>query len=237
MKPDLYLLDLINTPIWEQLKIEEALLRVDDKNWCVINRGSPSSIVMGISGKPELLLNVPVIQQSNIPVWKRFSGGGTVVVDENTLFVSMICNCGEVCVAGVPNTIHGWAEDVYKDVFSRGDFALRENDYVFGDRKFGGNAQYLRKGRWLHHTSFLWDYDQEKMNCLLMPPKMPGYRENRSHGDFLCCLKDFGLSREGVIEALQMALSDRFAVSRVEAESVKDVLRIEHRKATRRIEI
>ena len=45
-------------------------------------------------------------------------------------------------------------------------FSLRENDYVLGAHKIGGNAQSIVKGRWVHHTSFLWDFDPAKMRYL-----------------------------------------------------------------------
>lgn len=70
-------------------------------------------------------------------------------------------------------------------------FKLREHDYVFGDKKvqqsrrnnttyytlltrvisprltqFGGNAQSITKDRWVHHTSFLWDFDPANMDYL-----------------------------------------------------------------------
>ena len=48
----LHLLNLSCFPIFQQLQIEEALLRADQRNWCIINTGSPPAIVMGISGKP-----------------------------------------------------------------------------------------------------------------------------------------------------------------------------------------
>jgi len=47
---------------------------------------------------------------------------------------------------------------------------------VFGDRKFGGNAQSITKNRWVHHTSFLWDYDVKNMSYLKLPAKVPQYR-------------------------------------------------------------
>ena len=40
-------------PILEQLQLEEALFRADQRNWCLLNSGSPPAIVMGISGLPE----------------------------------------------------------------------------------------------------------------------------------------------------------------------------------------
>lgn len=34
-----------------------------------------------------------------------------------------------------------WTEKIYGNVFNKQQFCLRENDYVFGDHKVGGNAQ------------------------------------------------------------------------------------------------
>lgn len=51
------------------------------------------------------------------------------------------------------------------------------SDYVFGDHKFGGNAQSIVKDRWLHHTSFLWDIDPVLMSTLKQPQKQPEYRK------------------------------------------------------------
>lgn len=50
-------------------------------------------------------------------------------------------------------------------------------DYVFGNRKFGGNAQSITKGRWVHHTSFLWDYEMMNMFYLKLPKRAPDYRQ------------------------------------------------------------
>ena len=57
---------------------------------------------------------------------------------------------------------------------------LLHADYVFDQRKFGGNAQSITGKRWLHHTSFLWDYRPEAMALLKHPPRSPKYREVRS---------------------------------------------------------
>lgn len=49
-------------------------------------------------------------------------------------------------------------------------------DYTFGEQKFGGNAQAITKQRWLHHTSFLWDFDDSNMALLKHPSRVPKYR-------------------------------------------------------------
>lgn len=50
---------------------------------------------------------------------------------------------------------------------------------MFGERKFGGNAQAITSKRWLHHTSLLWDYDPRNMAVLTNPKKQPAYRQVR----------------------------------------------------------
>lgn len=44
--------------IFDVLRLEEALFRRDDRHWCVITQGSDPAVVMGISGKPEKLIDV-----------------------------------------------------------------------------------------------------------------------------------------------------------------------------------
>ena len=47
---------LTNHAIYDQLLIEEQLLRHESGNYILINSGSPPAIVLGISGKvPELV--------------------------------------------------------------------------------------------------------------------------------------------------------------------------------------
>lgn len=192
--------------IVEQLKLEERLLRSDTQNWCLINEGSPPAIVMGISGKQNLLVDPIQTSLHNIPILRRFSGGGTVIVDENTLFVTFICQKELHPFPAYPEPILRWTEGLYKEIFQHPTFHLKENDYVFGEHKCGGNAQYIRKHRWLHHTSFLWDYQPERMRCLLHPPKTPTYRANRPHENFLCRLRDFYPSKNLLIDRLKKRL-------------------------------
>lgn len=52
-----YLLHLKDYPIYDQLKLEEALLRCDTRNFCIFNEGSSPAIVMGISGQVEKLVD------------------------------------------------------------------------------------------------------------------------------------------------------------------------------------
>lgn len=212
------LLHLKFYPIYEQLLLEERLLRADTGNWCIINEGSSPAIVMGISGKKYELINCKAALQNSMPLIKRFSGGGTVVVDKNTLFITFICQKQLHPFPAYPEPIMKWTEEIYREVFLHPEFQLKENDYVFGERKFGGNAQYIKKDKWLHHTSFLWDYAEENMKYLLHPKKTPSYRAGRPHAEFLCRLNEFFPEKKVLIERFISELEKRYPIERSNLE-------------------
>lgn len=234
MKPHvLHVLNLCQTPILEQLQLEEALLRADDRNWCLINYGSPPAIVMGISSKIDDLIHLDRWRAQPIPIIRRFSGGGTVVIDEKCVFVTFICSSSFAKVSPYPHSIMRWTEPFYRSLFEEGSFALKDNDYVLGDRKFGGNAQSITKNRWLHHSSLLWDYDEGRMSLLKNPAKAPAYRERRDHGDFLCRLKAYWASPEAMKEAIMLQLHSKFDIHVTSVGEIRGILDLPHRKASR----
>ncbi|CAN1177954.1 Inactive lipoate--protein ligase 2 [Linum perenne] len=206
-------------PILEQLQLEEKLLRKSSDNWCIVNDGTNSpAIVMGVSGKPVELLNRKLILASDnvVPVIRRFTGGGTVIVDGGTIFVTLICNKDAIPkVQPYPRSIMHWSGVWYGEVFKGiGDFQLRENDYVFGNRKFGGNAQSITKNRWIHHTSFLWDYEDQNMDYLKLPSRAPGYRLARDHTEFVCRMREY-MQRPVFMDRTIEALENWFSVQPV----------------------
>jgi len=229
----LHVLHLKGMPILEQLRLEEALLRTDQRNFFLINEGSSPAIVMGISGQVEELVDISHARDKTIPIIKRFSGGGTVVVDENTLFTSFIAQKNFLLpFACYPEPILRWSEDFYKIAFDIPHFALRENDFVLGSKKCGGNAQYIQKERWLLHTSFLWDYCPDKMQLLLHPKKTPQYRDGRPHTDFLTNMSTLFSEKGTLVSQLKNALFARFSCKEIALEEVTEALTRAHRQAT-----
>jgi lipoate---protein ligase len=222
-------------PILEQLQLEEALFRADEGNWCLINEGSSPAIVMGISQKVNEVVDEKRHQDLPIPLIRRFSGGGTVVVESKTVFVSLILNHKEVQCPVFPKNILAWTADLYRPLFGALPFALQENDYAIGDKKCGGNAQSFSKNRFVHHTSFLWDYSEGHMNLLKMPPKIPSYREGRSHQEFLQPLKAFFSSPDEFAQNILACISEKFTVKQTSWEEACEITRRPHRKSTNQI--
>lgn len=196
----LNLVELARFPIHEQLLLEEKLLRNCDKFYCLTNFGAPPAYVLPISAKKE-----EWIHQAPHPIVRRYTGGGGVVIDENTLFVTFI---GPTTLleggAATPASIHRFAEKHFSPYIP--GFIRKENDYCIEDKKIGGNAQYISKNRFVHHTSFLWDFDPKKMAWLKTPPRMPDYRNQRSHDDFLLTLKPLFPTPSHFFDRLRSAL-------------------------------
>jgi lipoate---protein ligase len=230
----LHLIELHAVPIYDQLRLEEALLRTDTRNVCIINRGAPRAIVLGLSGDPDELLHREQVERANVPLLRRLSGGGCVVVDEETLFVSFLFNKGDLSVTPFPEPILRWANDFYQHAWGVKGFSLWEHDFVIGDTKCGGNAQYIQKDRWLLHTSFLYDFRQSNMDLLRLPKKRPAYRADRSHAEFLCRLKNHA-SLDVLITGIKKELANRFTVLPCFEKEYSSVLHREYRKSTTKI--
>jgi len=197
-------LRLLRLPGWDicrMLRLEEALVRHAPGSWCLVNALPPNqtpTVVVGLGGKPHKLINADALADAPEPVRvvKRFTGGGTVVVARGTVVASLVLEKAAAPCEPFPREIMNWTEPIYarafEDLLPDGALALRDHDYVVGDRKVGGNAQCIAKDKWIHHTSFLWDYADAHMGYLSLPEKRPAYRADRGHGDFVARLAEVG---------------------------------------------
>ena len=181
------------------LRLEEALLRHEKGNWCLVNAlPAAPTVVVGLGGKPDLLLDAEKLRAAPfpVPVVRRFTGGGTVVVGDGTVVASLVVRKEDAPCEPFPREIMAWTEGIYATAFASilgggAALSLRDHDYVVGgDRKVGGNAQSISKDTWIHHTSFLWDYDARHMAYLTLPQKRPEYRADRDHTSFLARIAD-----------------------------------------------
>jgi lipoate---protein ligase len=209
-RPQLTLLQFNNLPISKQLALEEQLLKGTQNNYCIINNGSSEkAIVMGLSAHPPDVIDQDRVSKDEIKVIKRFTGGGTVIVDEGTVFVTFIFNNDAHPFDPYPHDIHHWTGEFYRTALPFKDFFHRDNDYVLGDKKVGGSAQYIQKNRWLHHSSFLYTFEPKHMSYLTHPPREPAYRQGRPHLDFIAPLSP-RIPRLAFISYIENELRNRF---------------------------
>ncbi|MQL89819.1 hypothetical protein Taro_022402 [Colocasia esculenta] len=189
-------------PIIQQLHLEERLLRTSSDNWCIINDGTDTStIVMGVSGKPSELIELESVLRDRIPVLRRFSGGGTVIVDKGTVFVTFICNKGAIPgLQPYPLPIMTWTGQLYGKVLQGiGNFSLRENGWY--KLSFISSSTHLS----------LWRYPRANSSY---------FYQARNHLDFLCPMKKYMASSSEFIERTVASIQDHFSLKPVQFDVI-----------------
>lgn len=230
--PTLNFLKLCGWPIWRQLMLEEALLRCDQRSWFIWNEDAEPAIVLGMSNQLEQLVDVRAAYVADIPIFRRFSAGGTVVVDQHTKFVSWIMQHHDLPELKIePNAILQWCGSLISPL----GISVNGQDFVLNNRKVAGNAQYIRGARWLHHSSFLWRYSRQLMNLLAVPSKQPAYRQGRAHNEFCAQLSDHLINPDCLLETILASLARTFVIQQVTEEQVSEFLGMECRRSTQQL--
>jgi lipoate---protein ligase len=196
------ILDLTLPTPAENLAADEALLDECETG----NRGEmllfwePREIfvVVGYANKVATEVNVAACAAKNIPIFRRCSGGGTVVQMPGGLNYSLILPITE---NGPTRSISRTNKFImeknrtaietllpeFKIQNSKFKISVRgHTDLCLGNLKFAGNSQRRRKKFLLFHGTLLLDCNLALVGELLsMPSLQPDYRASRSHEEFL----------------------------------------------------
>ena len=200
------LLDLTLPSPARNLACDEALLNWhDEKNEGATLRFWESGeifVVTGYANKITTEVNMTACHAENIPVFRRCSGGGTVIQGPGCLNYSLILPIvedGPLQNISIANQYimrrNRAAIDTLIPAASPGGrrrhVAIRgHTDLAIGDRKFSGNSQRRHKRYLLFHGTFLLNFDLTlTARYLNMPSKQPDYRENRTHDQFITNLQ------------------------------------------------
>jgi lipoate-protein ligase A len=151
-------------------------------------------VVLGYANRAALEVNVAACREENVGIYRRCSGGGTVLQGPGCLNYALIFN-----MARHP-ALHGiTAANAY--IMSRHRQALEgvlgrtvrvdgTSDLSLDGRKFSGNAQRRKRQALIFHGTFLLHFDISLMEKFLrMPSRRPDYRQDRTHGQFLTNLE------------------------------------------------
>ena len=114
-------------------------------------------------------INIDYVKENNINVVRRLSGGGAVYHDLGNLNYTIISKSSGSSSFDF-ETFSQPVIDVLADLGIEAEFTGR-NDIVIDGKKFCGNAQYMRKGRVLHHGAILFDTDLEVLGKALKVSK------------------------------------------------------------------
>ncbi len=165
-------------------------------------------VVLGYSSKIEAEVKLGYCRRAGVAVFRRSSGGGTVLQGPGCLSYSLILKIPERGpLAGIRSaTCHIMKAN--REALSTLEPAIEVrgvSDLAVGERKFSGNAQRRKRRFFLFHGTFLLDFDLARVEDYLeLPGRQPDYRAHRSHTDFLMNLR---VPAARVKEALKAAWS------------------------------
>ncbi|HET9297412.1 MAG TPA: lipoate--protein ligase family protein [Candidatus Binatia bacterium] len=170
-------------------------------------------IVLGHSNRIDSEVDVAACESERLSIFRRLSGGGTVMQGPGCLNYSLILRNGVDIPLGIAESFQVVLEH-HKQCIQEmiGDCVdiAGVSDLVINGRKFSGNAQYRKRRFTLVHGTFLLNLDPAIVaRCLRLPSKQPVYRQNRSHDSFM---RNLHLDPNGVRKALKAAwsASDQF---------------------------
>jgi lipoate-protein ligase A len=203
----------------EQLAADEAIL-----DWCETGHGDETLsfwepretfVVVGYANKVATEVNAAACAQAGVPIFRRCSGGGTVVQMRGSLNYSLILRIEENGptrnITSANQFIMEKNRAAIQTLFPNSQLPAPSSqisvrghtDLCLGDLKFAGNSQRRRKNFLLFHGTLLLNCDLNLISeLLLMPSLQPDYRASRPHEEFVTNLN---LPAEKVKAALAAA--------------------------------
>lgn len=161
-------------------------------------------VVLGHSNRIDYEVNFAACESERVSIFRRLSGGGTVMQGPGCLNYSLILRNGVDIPVGIEESFQFVLEYhkrcIEQMIGDRVDIA-GVSDLAVGGKKFSGNAQYRKRRFSLVHGTLLLHLNQAIVDrCLQLPSKQPAYRQNRSHG---CFMRNLHLDALNVREALR----------------------------------
>jgi len=131
--------------------------------------------------------------EDNVKVWKRISGGGTVLLAPGMFVWDMI----------IPTKFQILNQNKWFKLFSQWVISILElygikkievkgvSDLTIDNRKISGTSLFIGKNKVLYHGTLLLDIDTKLFDKYLKyPDVIPEYRKGRAHSEFVTTLSE-----------------------------------------------
>jgi lipoate-protein ligase A len=185
------------------LALEEALHQCVEEdlspNTWRIWQPAVSSVILGTGQECALETNLDIARAEKVPVLRRHSGGGAVVIGPGAINFSAFYRFadlpgsetirGAMYAALTPliKLLEQWGLVVRDAGYS--DLAILSADGTL--RKIAGNSQARKRRSVVVHGTLLADPDWKRIDRLLrFPSSIPDYRAGRGHREFLTSLAE-----------------------------------------------
>lgn len=160
-------------------------------------------VVLGRANHLDRNVDVAACVADEIPIVRRCSGGGTVLLGPGALVYSLILRTepGDR-IANVEGATTLILDRIRSSLHGpiRGLNRRGTSDLAIEDVKVSGNAQRWLRRSLLHHGTLLYDFDLDRIEkYLTSPEREPEYRHGRKHRDFV---RNLPLKRDVLRECL-----------------------------------
>ena len=192
----------------ENLALDEALLLEAEAGHggetLRVWESQTPAVVLGSGCKLAEDVDEAACARDRVPVLRRSSGGGTVLLGRGCLLYSLVLRSDTRAELG---GIHSsYAYILERTIRALADVALGLeavgiSDLAISGLKCSGNAQQRKRYHLLHHGTLLYAFPLEQVGAYLhLPRRQPDYRQGRDHDAFLCNLP---LGRAELVRRLQ----------------------------------
>jgi lipoate---protein ligase len=151
------------------------------------------AVVVGKSNVIEQEVDVAACETEAVPILRRESGGGAVVIGPGCLCFSLALPIPpEFPALGISGVTRALMQRLAAALSSPSEHVSVRgiSDLAVGNRKICGNSQRWLRSAFLHHGTILYDFDLPRIaRYLKSPSREPGYRDGRSHLDFVANLR------------------------------------------------
>ncbi len=210
MWPEIQHLEATLPEVADNLALDEALLvEAEEGRGVAVLRFwefDRYAVVLGASCRLLENVRVEACRAEGVPIARRSSGGGTVVIGPGALNFTVVLPIDAAAELKAVDAAQDYVLGRTAEAIRRAGppvAVLGSGDLTLGGRKCSGSAQRRLRRHVMVHATILYDFATDRIDrYTVMPPRSPAYREGRAHRDFVTNLP---LGRVPLAEAVRSA--------------------------------
>lgn len=188
----MHFLDLTLPTPEENLALDEALLEMAETvglgEWLRIWEITQYVVVLGKNCRADDEVQIDRCRNDGVPVLRRVSGGGTVLLGPGCLNYSAILHADRLPGLKSVTSSFAYCLETIRSAIAQCGLCVEMagTDLIWQQRKFSGNAQRRLRSYFLHHGTIIYRFNIPAVSAYVKEPvRQPPHRNRRNHISFL----------------------------------------------------